>query len=123
MARVQDDPPVVVIGKGPPRGPAALFRARAGRGVTRLEAGPEHSEIGLTVRVRGVTIASWRRPLRQRTEAVTMTGDPETKLFEQVAAGGLTNQWSCAVPRFSSHDFRDAERAGESYTWPIGYDD
>jgi choline dehydrogenase-like flavoprotein len=44
-------------------------------------------------------------------------------LFEELSAGGLSNHWSCAVPRFSAEDFEDAKRAGSDYTWPIGYRD
>src|SRR5262245_12099307 len=54
---------------------------------------------------------------------MTVTGDPGTLLYEDIAPGGLTNHWSCAVPRFSPDDFRDAHRAGDAYRWPIGYDD
>jgi choline dehydrogenase-like flavoprotein len=120
---VQDDRRVVVIGSGPPGATACWFLARAGIDVTLLEAGSESSARGLTVRVRGFTLASWRRPLRLRRDGVTMTADPEAQFFEEISPGGLTNQWSCAVPRFSREDFRDGERAGEASTWPIGYDD
>jgi choline dehydrogenase-like flavoprotein len=54
---------------------------------------------------------------------ITVAGDPQTLLYEDVAPGGLTNHWSCAVPRFSPDDFHDAERAGVEYRWPVGYDD
>lgn len=37
--------------------------------------------------------------------------------------GGLSNHWSCAVPRFSPDDFADARRGGEAHTWPVDYDD
>lgn len=52
-----------------------------------------------------------------------MTGDPAAVLFEELAPGGLSNHWSCAVPRFSPDDFADAARAGERYHWPISYAD
>jgi choline dehydrogenase-like flavoprotein len=74
------------------------------------------------VRVRGLTVLRWRRPLRERV-GVTNTADPDATLFEELAPGGLSNHWSCAVPRFAPEDFADAERAGEAYRWPIGYDD
>jgi len=41
--------------------------------------------------------------------------DPAAVLFEELAPGGLSNHWSCAVPRFAPDDFRDAERAGQAY--------
>jgi choline dehydrogenase-like flavoprotein len=52
-----------------------------------------------------------------------MTGDPKAELFEELAPGGLSNHWACAVPRFSADDFADAARAGVEYTWPLGYDE
>ena len=113
----------MVIGTGPAGATAALFLAGAGIRVTLLEAGPRRSELGLTLRVAGMTVLNLRRRLRQRTEDVTKTGDPKAELWEEIAAGGLTNHWACAVPRFSRDDFRDAERAGEAYRWPIGYED
>jgi choline dehydrogenase-like flavoprotein len=113
---------VIVVGSGPPGAAAALFLRKAGTEVLVLEAGPERSSLGLTVRVRGFTVLKYRRPLKQR-DAFTATADPKAALFEELAPGGLSNHWSCAVPRFSPEDFADAERAGEAYHWPIGYHD
>jgi len=87
-----------------------------------LEAGAEKSASGLNVRFSGFTLVKRRRALRYRTD-VASTGDPDSRLYEELAAGGLTNHWSCAVPRFSAEDFADAARAGEEHVWPIGYDD
>ena len=115
---------VVVIGSGPAGATAALFLARAGIEVLLLEAGPAHGGLGLTVRVRGVTVASWRpHRLRDRGGSVARTADRSAELYEELSPGGLTNHWSCAVPRFSPDDFDDARRAGEAYTWPVGYDE
>lgn len=113
---------VVVIGSGPPGAAAAHFLLRAGLDVLLLEAGSEQEADGLTVRVRGVTIAKRKGVLRQR-EGVTRTGDPQAELFEALAPGGLSNHWSCAVPRFAPEDFADAKRAGVEQTWPLSYDD
>lgn len=99
-----------------------MFLRRAGLEVLVLEAGSKRSALGLTARIGGLTVAKRRAELKQR-EGVTRTADPDALLFEELAPGGLSNHWSCAVPRFSREDFQDAARAGEEHTWPIGYED
>lgn len=113
---------MIVVGSGPAGAAAAVFLSRAGVDVLVLEAGSERSSLGLTVRVRGLTVLKYSRPLKWR-EGVTATDDPTAALAEAIAPGGLSNHWSCAVPRFAPEDFDDARRAGESCTWPIGYED
>lgn len=88
--------------------------------VLMLEAGRARSELGLTLRVQGMTVAKHRRDLKQRPD-VTRTGDAAAVLNEDLSPGGLSNHWSCAVPRFSEEDFADARRAGEAFAWPVGY--
>ena len=122
LTRVAEDRRVVVIGSGPPGAAAALFLCRAGADVLLLEAGSSRASLGLTVRVRGFTVLKYRRALKRR-QNVAATADPSAGLFEELAPGGLSNHWSCAVPRFAPEDFADAERAGEAFQWPIGYDD
>jgi choline dehydrogenase-like flavoprotein len=119
---VKDDNRVVVIGTGPAGAAAAVFLAQAGVDVLLLEAGSQRAELGLTLRVRGMTVAKHRRALKQR-EHVSRTADGAAQVNEDLSPGGLSNHWSCAVPRFSQEDFEDAARAGAEHAWPIGYDD
>src|SRR5450631_3751323 len=113
---------VVVIGTGPAGAAAAVFLSRGGAEPLVLEAGSGSAALGLTARVRGLTVAKFRAKLNRRDD-LTMIGDPTATLFEELAPGGLSNHWACAVPRFSREDFADAERAGEEHRWPIGYED
>jgi choline dehydrogenase-like flavoprotein len=112
----------VVIGSGPGGSTAALFLAQAGVNVLLLEAGSEHGDRGLTFRLGGMTLAKRRRTLTQRDDVVR-SGDPGAVINEDLSPGGLSNHWSCAVPRFSHEDFEDAVRAGEQFAWPLGYDE
>jgi choline dehydrogenase-like flavoprotein len=111
---------VVVIGTGPAAAAAAVVLSEAGQEPLLLEAGSSSAELGVTARIRGLTLAKVRPSLGRRLD-LTMTGDPKAELFEALAPGGLSNHWACAVPRFSPDDFADAERAGVEYTWPLGY--
>jgi choline dehydrogenase-like flavoprotein len=119
---VKDEARVIVVGSGPAGAAAAHFLRRAGVSTLLIEAGREDSPLGFTAKFRGLTIAR-RRPPRKRRGELTLVGDASTEIYEELAPGGLSNQWSCAVPRFSEHDFADAKRAGEEFTWPIGYAD
>jgi choline dehydrogenase-like flavoprotein len=114
---------VVVIGSGPAGAAATAALVEAGANVTVLEAGREEDAGGLTARIAGVTVLRRHRPLKRRTDGLVVIGDPATVMYEDVAPGGLTNHWSCAVPRFSPDDFEDGRRAGEAHTWPIDYSD
>lgn len=125
MSRVENakNPgPVVVIGSGPGGATAALFLARAGVETLILEAGSERAPLGFTARIKGFTFAKRKPPLQQRPD-FTAVGDSTMHLYEELAPGGLSNHWSCAVPRFSDEDFADARRAGEAYHWPVTYDE
>src|SRR6201999_1414493 len=114
---------VVVIGSGPAGAAATLSLIEKGVSVTLLEAGSERDSLGIPARVAGVTLARIHRRLLPQLDGVVVTGDASTVLYEDAAPGGLTNHWSCAVPRFSRDDFEDARRAGDAFAWPIDYDD
>lgn len=117
---MKDSDRVVVVGTGPTAAASAVMLSEAGQNPLLLEVGSESAGLGLTARVRGLTLAKIRPALNRRTD-LTMTGDPKAELFEALAPGGLSNHWACAVPRFSPDDFEDAARAGAEYTWPITY--
>ncbi|HEY3256368.1 MAG TPA: GMC family oxidoreductase N-terminal domain-containing protein, partial [Polyangiaceae bacterium] len=119
---MNDSARVVVIGTGPAAAATAVVLSEAGQQPLLLEAGSASARLGLTARVRGLTLLKVRPSLARRSN-VTMTGDPQAELFEKLAPGGLSNHWACAVPRFSPDDFDDAARAGVEYTWPLGYAD
>ena len=119
---MRDAAPVVVIGTGPAGAAAVAALVDSGVDVTVVEAGREADASGLTVRVGGATVFRSRRHLKAREDPVTVAGDPSTVVYEDMAPGGLTNHWSCAVPRFSQDDFDDARRAGDAYTWPVDYE-
>ncbi|HYQ02638.1 MAG TPA: GMC family oxidoreductase [Polyangiaceae bacterium] len=113
---------VVIVGTGPAAAASAVVLSEAGHEPLVLEAGSATARLGLTARLRGLTFAKIRPALARRPD-LTMTGDPKAELFEQLAPGGLSNHWACAVPRFSPDDFEDAARAGVEYRWPLGYAD
>jgi choline dehydrogenase-like flavoprotein len=118
--RMNESERVVVIGTGPAAAAAAVFLCRAGIEPLLLEAGSGKAALGLTARIRGLTLGKFRPELTQRGD-LTLTGDPAAHLFEALAPGGLSNHWACAVPRFAPDDFEDAARAGEAYRWPLDY--
>jgi choline dehydrogenase-like flavoprotein len=51
------------------------------------------------------------------------SGHPSTTWYRELQPGGLSNQWTSAVPRFSPEDFSDGERLDERYRWPLDYED
>ena len=117
---MNDPERVLVVGTGPAAAAAAVVLSEAGQEPLLLEAGSASAGLGLTARVRGLTLAKFRPSLARRSD-LTMTGDLNAELFEELAPGGLSNHWACAVPRFSKDDFADAKRAGVEYDWPLGY--
>lgn len=118
---MNDDRQVVVIGTGPAGAAAAWALHRAGIAVTVLEAGPEASARGLTVRAPGLTLFRHRRALQDNPAGVVTDGLANWHF--DLSPGGLSNHWSCAVPRFAPDDFTDGERLGQEHRWPVSYQD
>ena len=116
---MSDGKRVVVLGTGPAGAAAALALHRAGVPVTILEAGARGSERGLTVRGLGLTLFRSRRDLPARPAGEGGKAPPIW--YSELSAGGLSNHWTCAVPRFAPEDFDEGARLGEQYRWPVSY--
>jgi len=118
---MSDDRRVVVIGSGPAGAMAAYELVRQGIPVTMLETG-EDIQHGTLVRLAGRNLFR-RLPPMTKAEGFVVTGDPETNLEYNYALGGLSNQWTGAVPRFCAEDFTAGEQIHEKYRWPVTYSD
>lgn len=90
--------------------------------VTMLESGLRMPH-GVLLRVLDRNVMR-RRPEPERiVMAADRAAEHRTVWVRTMSPGGLTNQWTGAVPRFVSEDFVDGERLHERYRWPIRYDD
>jgi choline dehydrogenase-like flavoprotein len=114
-----DDRRVVVIGSGPAGAMAAHELIRKGIPVVLLETGNDIQH-GALVRIGGRNFYR-RLPSMREAAGFVPTGDPETNLDYTYALGGLSNQWTGAVPRFCSEDFTAGEKVHEKYRWPVTY--
>jgi len=119
--KLEDDRRVVVIGTGPAGAAAAWELHRAGIAVTVLEAGSRRSARGVTVRSPGLTLFRRKRPLPVPLVSRVAEDTPPVCWSVELSAGGLSNHWTCAVPRFSPEDFTDGERLDPKYRWPVSY--
>src|SRR5262249_53520932 len=106
---------------GPAGAMAAHTLVHAGIPVTMLESG-ESLEPGLLVRMMGRNIFRRVPPLHNGSRH-NPTADPKAEWSYNLSPGGLTNQWTGAVPRFAPEDFTEGERLHERYRWPVSYDD
>lgn len=112
---------VIVIGSGPTGAIAARELVRRGIQVTMLESGSAFQG-GFLVRLSGRNFFR-RVPEMQHGDRHVACGDPKTDWYYNLAPGGLSNQWTGAVPRFSPEDFTEGERLHERYRWPVTYDE
>jgi len=120
-SHVQDERQVVVIGSGPAGAAAARELVRLGIAVTMLEAGSDFQP-GLLLRSGGKNLLRRTPPLGEEGGHL-VSGDPRTVCYVKLAPGGLSNNWTGAVPRFAPEDFTEGERLHERYVWPITYSD
>jgi choline dehydrogenase-like flavoprotein len=116
---MSSDRRVVVIGSGPSGAMAAHELIRKGIPVTLLESGRDF-QAGFLVRMMGRNFYRRVPPMENGTRHVS-TGDPKTDWYFNLAPGGLSNQWTGAVPRFAPEDFLEGERLHERYRWPVTY--
>lgn len=116
-----DERQVAVIGSGPAGAAAARELVQAGIQVTMLETGAEYHR-GLLLRLGGKNLYR-RTPTLQEAAGHTVSGDPRTQCYATLAPGGLSNNWTGAVPRFAPEDFTEGARLHERYRWPLSYTD
>jgi choline dehydrogenase-like flavoprotein len=116
-----DERQVVVIGSGPAGAVAAHELSQNGIPVTMLESGSAF-EGGLLVRFSGKNLYRRTPPLQEEAGHL-VSGDPRTQCYVKLAPGGLSNNWTGAVPRFAPQDFTEGERLHERFRWPISYPD
>jgi choline dehydrogenase-like flavoprotein len=114
-----DDRRVVVIGSGPAGAMAAYELVRAGIPTVMLESGTDVPN-GTLIRLNGRTLFR-RMPALKSDPSVAVTGDQKTICRANYALGGMSNQWTGAVPRFCPEDFTEGQRLHERYVWPITY--
>jgi choline dehydrogenase-like flavoprotein len=119
--QMTDERQVVVIGSGPAGAAAARELVQMGIPVTMLEAGTDVQK-GLLLRSGGKNLFR-RTPPLQEEGGHLVSGDPRTLCYAKLAPGGLSNNWTGAVPRFAPEDFTEGERLHERYLWPITYSD
>ncbi|MCB8985292.1 MAG: GMC family oxidoreductase [Ardenticatenaceae bacterium] len=113
---------VIVIGSGPSGAMAAHELLRKGIAVTMLESGQADPQ-GFLVRIQGRNILRWKPSRIKEGDRHVATGAAQTKWYYNLSAGGLSNDWTGAVPRFSPEDFYEGERLHERYRWPLDYTD
>lgn len=118
---MRDDRQVVVIGSGPAGAATARELLQNRIPVTMLEAGTVAPR-GMLVRLGGKNFFR-RTPTLGEEGGHSVSGDPRTVCYVKLAPGGLSNNWTGAVPRFAPEDFTEGERLHPRFVWPIRYQD
>ncbi|MEO7361727.1 MAG: FAD-dependent monooxygenase, partial [Gemmatimonadaceae bacterium] len=113
---------VVVIGSGPSGAMAARQLLRRGVPVTMLESGRAAPE-GFLLRLFDRNLVRQLPEPERIVMAEEGVADRRTLWIRSMMLGGLTNQWTGAVPRFAAADFVEGEQLHERYRWPIRYED
>ena len=106
---MNDSRRVIIIGSGPTGAMTALQLSRQGIPVTMLESGPRFTG-GLLLRMMGKTILR-RQPGLKNGDGHVSSGDPRTSWYYYLSPGGMSNQWTGAVPRFAPEDFCEGATA------------
>ena len=114
-----DERQVVVVGSGPAGAAAARELVLKGIKVTMLESGTDFQP-GWLLRL-GARNYYRRLPALGQDGKHEVSGDPRTLCYVKHAPGGLSNNWTGAVPRFAPEDFTEGERLHERYRWPVSY--
>lgn len=112
---------VIVIGSGPSGALVAHELVRKGIPVTMLESGVKLQK-GLLIRLMGKNLYR-RTPDAERRLSPNSQQCPSPVWYRNLSPGGLSNQWTGAVPRFAPEDFTEGERLHEKYRWPICYEE
>jgi choline dehydrogenase-like flavoprotein len=118
---MSDERQVVVIGSGPAGAAAARQLLQDGIRVTMLESGTGFQG-GMLIRLGSKNLFRLTPPLQEEAGHL-VSGDPRTLCYVKHALGGLSNNWTGAVPRFAPQDFTEGERLHERFLWPISYAD
>lgn len=112
---------VIVVGSGPTGAAAARRLVERGVRVIMVEAGSAPPR-GLVVRAAGNVLLR-RFPSRGMSVEDLPTADRGAIWYRADRAGGLSNFWTSAVPRFAPDDFTEGGQISASLRWPIGYED
>lgn len=122
MGETAVDNRVVVIGSGPCGAIAAAQLVAAGIDVTMLDSGMTPAR-GAVVRLRGNTLLRISPESTIDEDRHEILDHPNTAWLSTLRLGGLSNNWTGAVPRFAPQDFTEGALIDERYEWPIRYDD